>query len=104
SIFTGNMEFDHTATFTDEGILAIFANTGDRPLNWSISASPQVSWLSFDISSGTLASGEFGFITVHCNSAGVKPGTYTVTLTIKDNDAGTIVAPRSFTVTLKVSS
>lgn len=104
SVFTGNMEFDHTATFTDEGILAIFANTGDLPLNWSIAASPQVSWLSFDVSSGTLAPGDFGFVTVYCRSAGVKAGTYTVTLTIKDTAAHTVAAPRSFTVTLKVSA
>lgn len=104
SIFTGNMEFDHTATITDEGILAIFANTGNLPLNWSIVTSPQVPWLSFDISKGTLAAGDFGFVTVYCKSSGVKPGTYTVTVTIKDTDAHTVVAPRSFTVTLKVSA
>jgi hypothetical protein len=100
---TGNMEFDHNSTDTDDTDLLIFYNTGNLPLNWALSESAKVPWLSFDLTSGTLVPGDSAYIKVHCGSGSIKPGTYTVTLTIKDTDAGTVVVPQVVTVTLIVS-
>jgi hypothetical protein len=50
-----------------------------------------------------VAPGDFGFINVTCAHSTIKPGTYTATLTLKDTDANTIVAPQTITIKLVVS-
>lgn len=103
TLVTNRLEFDHDSTITDTSELLIFSNSGSLPLRWVMTASAQVSWLSFDTTGGTLAPGENTYISVRCVSGQVKAGTYTLTLTLKDSDSGTAVAPRTVTVTLIVS-
>jgi hypothetical protein len=70
-------------------------------MHWALVGSAP--WLSFDVTSGTVAPGDFGFINVTCAHGNIKPGTYTATLTLKDTDANTIVAPQTITIKLVVS-
>ena len=98
---TGNLAFNYSSTPTTTSQLVIFTNTGSLPLNWTLSGG--ASWLSVDVSSGSVATDDFGFITVTVTDNNLKPGTYTATLTLKDTDANTVVAPQHFTVTLVVS-
>ena len=101
---TGNtIEFDHDSSTTDTSTLLIFSDSGSLPLNWSMSVSAQVPWLSFDTTGGSLPAGQETFINVHCVSGQMKAGTYRVTLTLRDTDAGTVVAPRTVTIVLIVS-
>lgn len=97
-----SLEFDHDSAYTDSSTLLVFTNSGSLPLNWAITQSAAASWLSFDTTSGTLAAGDGTYINVRCVSNQVRPGTYTVTLTLRDTDAGTVVAPRTITITLVV--
>jgi len=103
TLLTGNIEFDHTSAVTSNAELMIFTNTGSLPLNWSLVPSVKTSWLSLSSSSGTLAPGDFGFVTLSCVSTGMKAGTYTLKLTVKDTDSGTIVAAQSITITLIIT-
>lgn len=84
----------------------MLTNTGSAPLNWSltISNSSPVAWLSVDTSSGTnVPPGGTAFITLTCDSTHLSPGTFQATLTVRDTDAGTPVAPQVITVTVVVS-
>src|SRR5579875_192245 len=101
--FYSYLEFDHDSTYTDTSELLIFSNSGSLPLHWALTQSAPVPWLSVDTTSGTLAAGSDTYVNVECVSSQMKPGTYTVTLTIKDTDKGTVVAPQAVTVTLVVS-
>ena len=86
--------------------LLTVTNTGSAPLNWSltVSNSSSVSWLSVDNAGGTgLQPGGADFINVKCDSTNLSPGTYQATLTLRDTDAGTPVAPQTVTVTVVVS-
>jgi hypothetical protein len=105
TLITTGLNFNHgSSSNTDTATLLIFANSGSLPLNWSLSESSQVPWLSFDKTSGTLAAATSDYINVRCVSNQMQPGTYTVTLTIKDTDAGSVVASRTVTVTLVISA
>ncbi len=97
------LEFDHDGRIADTTTLLIFSNTGNLPLNWSL-VSSQASWLSFDITGGTLAPGQSAAINVRCISGKMAAGTYTATLTLKDTDAGTVVQARTIQVTLVISA
>lgn len=101
---TSKLEFDHDPATTESSAFLIFSNAGSLPLNWSLSASAQVPWLSLEATSGSLAANSITYINVNCASAQMKPGTYTVTLTLKDANPGSIVAPQTITVTLIVSA
>ncbi len=81
------------------------SNTGNTPLNWAVTQStqPLSSWLSIDISSGTLSPGESAFINVTCNSSRFPTGNYAVTLVVSDTDIGTPVTPQNVHVTMTVS-
>ncbi len=103
NLLTGNLAFNHSSTTADTSAFIIFSNIGSVALNWELSIDTPVSWLSFDTKSGALTPGEFAFVTVRCVSTQIKVGTYTVTVTLRDTDAATVVAPRTFTVTLVVS-
>lgn len=102
TLSNGKLEFDHDSVTTDTSELLIFSNTGSLPLNWTVSASSQVPWLSFDTTSGTLAAGQSVYINLRCISSQMRAGTYTVTLTLRDSDAGSVVAPQVATITLVV--
>jgi hypothetical protein len=105
TLITGNMQFLQDSISTDAVQVLMFSNTGNLPLDWSMSASSHVPWLTFSASSGTLTnSGDTAYINVECNSLNIKPQTYTVTLTIKDTDAETAVVPQTFTITVTISS
>ncbi len=104
TVITGSLEFDHNSSTTDTSTLLIFLNSGSLPLNWTMTESSQVPWLSFDKTSGTLAADNSDYISIRCTSGQMQPGTYTVTVTMKDSDAGTVVAPQSVTVTLVVTA
>lgn len=103
TLSTSRLEFDHTSTISDSSELLIFSDSGSLPLNWSISESAQVPWLSFDTTSGNLAAGDTTYISIHCVSGQMKAGTYTVTLTLRDTDSGTVVAAQTATIVLIVS-
>jgi hypothetical protein len=104
TLVTRDQEFDHSSTTTDTSTLVIFTNTGNLQLNWALTTSTPAPWLFFSARSGTLNPGDYGFITIRCISTQLKPGTYTVTITLQDTDPNTVVAPQTFTVTLKVST
>ncbi len=101
---TSRLDFTHSSSNTDTTSSLIITNTGSLPLNWSLVAATQVPWLSFNTVSGSLAAGGEVFINVRCLSTSMKPGTYTVTLTVKDTDTGAVVAPQTVNVTLVVSA
>lgn len=101
---TSRLDFAHgSSSNTDTTALLVITNTGNLPLNWTITTSAPASWLSFDSSRGNLSSGNYIYVYARCLSTGMKPGTYTVTITVKDSDAGTVVAPRSVAVTLVIN-
>lgn len=88
-----------TVTFTAAGSCA-------WPLHWQTSVAPGASWLTLLPTSGTLAfSSRGGSITTNVSMNGLKPGTYTTSLTVSAVDAtGTPVhnSSQTFTVTLTV--
>jgi hypothetical protein len=102
TLVTGPLEFDHDQTISDTSELLVFRNSGSLPLHWALTSSAQVAWLSFDTIGGTLSAGEATYISVHCVSGQLRPGTYTLTLTLKDSDPATVVRPETVTVTLVV--
>ena len=84
----------------------MLTNTGSAPLNWSLNTSnpSPIAWLAVDTTSGTnVPPGGAAFITVTCDSTNLSPGTFQATLTFRDTDAGTPVAPQTLTVTVIVS-
>lgn len=103
NLLTGNLEFDHSSQVNDTSEFIIFDNTGNLTLNWSMAVTTSTPWLTFDSSSGALEPGGFAFVTVRSLSNQLKAGTYTVTVTLKDTDAHTVVASQSFKVTLIIS-
>lgn len=104
TVSNNRLEFDHDASYADSSELLIFTNTGSLPLDWAITQGASISWLSLDTTSGTLAAGDSTYINVRCISGQVRAGTYTITLTLKDTDAGTVVAPQIITITLVVTA
>ncbi len=101
---SGTIEFDHDSVITDTSSLLIFSNTGSQVLNWSLTQSSSVPWLSFDITKGSVDSGSSAMINVRVISSGMAVGTYTLTLTISDSDAGTVVLPQQVKIILVISS
>lgn len=102
------MSFNHSVSLQINVSTQMFmlTNTGSAPLNWSltIANSSSVAWLSVDNSGGTaVPPGGTAFITVKCDSTNLSPGAFTATLTLRDTDAGTPVAPQTVTVTVVVA-
>lgn len=60
-------------------------NDGEATLNWSISESPSVSWLSESPTSGSVSAGSSQPVTLYF-TAPSSPGTYNTTLVISSND------------------
>src|SRR6266568_709780 len=64
-------------------------NSGSATLNWTLSQ-PLPSWISVDISSGTLPPGFIAFVNIACNNTTLPAGTYPpYTLVVSDTDAQT---------------
>lgn len=104
TLASGHLEFDHDQVITDTSELLAFSNSGSLPLHWVLASNAQVAWLSFDTTGGTLAPGESTYISVHCVSGRLQVGTYTLILTLRDSDPGTVVLPERVTVTLVVTA
>ena len=102
SVSDTSLAFNHSSTVSNSTWLLVITNTGSAQLNWTLSQ-PLPSWLSVDISGGTLPSGASTFVNVTCDSSGLPPGNYTYTLVVSDTDAGTPVAAQNVQVTLKVT-
>jgi len=104
TLVTGPLAFDHDHTISDTSELLVFSNSGSLPLHWALTSSAQVAWLSFDTTGGTLSPGDTTYISVRCVSSQLQPGTYTLTLTLRDSDPGTVVKPETVTLTLLVTA
>jgi hypothetical protein len=100
------LSFTNASTTPDTSQLLTITNSGSADLNWTVTlnetAATTITWLSVDVSSGTIAPGTHSVINVHCNSSQLSSGTYTATLTVGDSDPGTPVAPQTVQITLVV--
>src|SRR5579859_49339 len=108
SLDQSQMTFNHSVSQQINVSTQMFmlTNTGSAPLNWSLTiANPSpIAWLSVDTSGGTnVPPGGAAFITVSCDSSNLSPGTFQATLTLRDTDAGTPVAPQTITVVVIVN-
>jgi hypothetical protein len=101
SLSTSTMDFSHDSIFAESSQLLDISNTGSRTLNWVSQSS--ASWLTVNVSAGSLDPGKDVLLEVDCNSASLSPGNYTATLTVSDSDSGTAVQPRALAVTLVVN-
>jgi len=108
SLDQSQMTFNHSVSQQINVSTQMFmlTNTGSAPLNWSLTISnpSPIAWLSVDTSGGTnVPPGGAAFITVSCDSSNLSPGTFQATLTLRDTDAGTPVAPQTITVVVIVN-
>lgn len=79
-------------------------NSGSATLNWTVGSQPLPTWISVDITSGTLPPGYIAFVNIACNNTGFQAGTHTsFTLVVSDTDAQTPVVPQNVQVTLTVT-
>jgi hypothetical protein len=95
------MTFNQSGNIPSSTQLLVINNTGSQPLNWTLQAS--ASWLSADMTSGTVTIGGNALLNIEANSTGMTPGTYTATLVVSDSDPSTPVTPQTVTVTMTVS-
>lgn len=102
SVSDTSLAFNHDSTITNSTAPLDITNAGSAPLNWTLSQ-PLPSWLSIDITGGTLPPSIITFLSVTCDSSGLPPGNYSYTLVVSDTDAGTPVAPQHVQVTLTVA-
>jgi len=97
-----------TMTFTTTNSIQslVITNTGSAPLDWTVGPStvgqPLPSWLSVDITVGTLSPGESQTVKVTCDSTDLSTN-HTATLVVSDTDTVTPVVPQDVQVILKVS-
>lgn len=106
SLDQNQLIFNHTSVIASSTQTIMLTDTGSAPLNWSVTInnSSPVAWLSIDNSGGNgLNPGGVEFINVTCDSTHLSPGTFTASLTLRDTDAGTPVAPQTVNVTVIVS-
>ena len=106
SLDQSQLTFNHPANIPISTQLFTITNTGSAPLNWAVSInnSSPVAWLSVDNTGGNgLNPGGVDFINVKCDSTLLSPGTFTASLTLRDTDAGTPVAPQTVNVTVVVT-
>lgn len=101
SLSNSTMSFSHDSIVTESSQLLVITNTGSQILNWT--TTPSASWLTADITSGSLDPGASITIDIHCNSSALTPGNYSATFIVSDSDSGTPVIPQTLTVTLTVS-
>lgn len=103
SVNENQMVFTHDSIITNSTQFLEITNTGSATLNWSIPTSSLPSWLSLDVTSGSLIPNGFIPVNVTCDSSQLPPGKYSATITVIDSDPGTPVAPQTITVDLTVS-
>ncbi len=96
-----SMTFNESSNIPSSSQLLVINNTGSQPLNWTLQSS--ATWLTADLTSGTVAAGGNALLNVQANSTGMTPGTYTATLVVSDSDPNTPVAPQTVTVSMTVS-
>lgn len=101
SLSTNTIDFSHDSIITESTQLLDISNTGSKTLNWVSRSS--ASWLTADISAGSLDPGKDMVLEVGCNSALLSPGTYSATFTVSDSDSGAGVEPQALVVTLVVN-
>jgi Fe-S cluster assembly iron-binding protein IscA len=93
-----------TFTTTNSTQSLVITNTGSAPLNWTLGQlQPSSSWLSIDVTGGTLPPGGRETVKVMCNSTGLSAGNYPATLVVSDTDTDTPVVSQDVQVILKVS-
>ncbi len=93
--------FAHTSQLTSSLQTLTITNTGSQPLNWMVHSDAK--WLSFDHTSGAIASGTSVVVTVSCDSSTLTPGTYPALIVVSDSDMGTQVVSQTVAVQLVVS-
>jgi Viral BACON domain len=106
SLNQSQLNFNHTGAIPLSTQLITLTNTGSAPLNWSltITNTSPIQWLTVDNSGGKgLNPGGADFINVQCDSSHLSLGNFTATLTLRDTDPKTPVAPVIITVVLVVS-
>jgi hypothetical protein len=74
-----------------------FGNCGNAPLNWSAQTDGS-SWLSLDNTSGVVAPGGSGTITMTVDTSSMSPGTHVAHVTITSN-GGTLTVTVTITIT-----
>jgi Viral BACON domain len=105
NVSSTTMTFNLNSTTSNSTQSLVITNTGSAPLNWTLvqSSQPLPSWLSLDVTGGTLSPGESKFVNVTCDSTGLSAGNYKTTLMVSDTDADTPVVPQDVQVILAVS-
>ncbi len=93
--------FAHTSQLTSSTQTLTITNTGSQPLNWKVHA--DATWLSFNLTSGTLDAGASAVVTVTCDSSTLTTGTYPASIVVSDSDTGTQVASQTVAVQVVVS-
>ena len=78
------------------------SNVGGAVLNWSLLASPEVTWLSVAPASGAVAPSEGTDVTLDFDATGLGEGDYSTTLEITsdDPDEGSVTVPVTLTVSV----
>ncbi|HKV59137.1 MAG TPA: choice-of-anchor D domain-containing protein [Ktedonobacteraceae bacterium] len=106
SLDQNQLTFNHAANIPSSTQTIMLTDTGSAPLDWAVTInnSSPIAWLSVDNSGGNgVNPGGVEFINVTCDSSHLSPGTFTASLTLRDTDAGTSVAPQTINVTVVVS-
>ncbi|MGH2495106.1 MAG: BACON domain-containing protein [Ktedonobacteraceae bacterium] len=106
SLDQSQLTFNHASNIPSSTQTIMLTDTGSAPLNWAVTInnSSPIAWLSIDNSGGNgLNPGGVEFINVTCDSSHLSPGTFTASLTLRDTDAGTPVAPQTINVTVIVT-
>ena len=93
--------FAHTSQLTSSSQTLTITNTGSQPLSWTVHS--DATWLSFDLTSGTLNPGASAVVTVTCDSSTLTTGTSSASIVVSDSDTGTQVATQPVAVQLVVS-
>jgi hypothetical protein len=99
---TPTISITNTSTTPHTSTVLQITNSGAATLNRAATPEASATWLSVDVSSGTLAAGTSTVINVQCDSSQLTPGTYTATLIISDSDPGAPVSSQTVQVTLVV--
>jgi hypothetical protein len=90
------------------GQMVTIANTGHSPLQWSSTANAQADpWLTITPTSGTIAPGQTGQMTVDVNAGAVGPGNYVAQIQLNGSDSTHAAAsgsPQTVVVSFQVSA
>jgi len=101
TLSTNGMVFTHDSLVTSSYQFLIIANSGSQTLNWVAKSS--ATWLSTSTGSGALNPGTNTLINISCDSSALAPGSYSASLVVSDNNAGSTATPQTLIVNLVVS-